>query len=300
MRNRIIEIYQNPARLRVSHAQLHITIEDQTHKVPLDDLAVLVVAHPQVTYTQAVLTELISRGGTFVSCDEKRMPAGLLLPLDAHSTQTERFGEQLAAKLPTKKRLWQQIVAHKIRMQAELLKVAIGKDHGLANIAKQVRSGDPSNLEGQAARKYWKLLFGSDFRRDRDAPGHNAMLNYGYAILRAATSRAICAAGLHPSLGLHHHNRYNSFCLADDLMEPYRPVVDQMVWELTRDLEELPEMDSGLRGQILTSLMGHVEMDDHACKLFDSLASTASSLANCLRGEADKLKLPTGLVHAHA
>ncbi len=213
MRNRIIEISQQAARLRVEHRQLIIHLEeDRTRSIPIEDIAVLIVAHPQVTYTQAVLSDLIGMGGVFVTCDAKRMPNGMLLPLDSHSTQTARFRMQFELPLPRRKRLWQQVVQSKIAMQAQLLVEHTGTDHGLIPLISKVRSGDTSNVEARAARRYWMALFGMNFRRDRGAEGVNAMLNYGYAILRASMARAVCASGLHPSIGLHHHNKYNSWC----------------------------------------------------------------------------------------
>lgn len=192
--------------------------------MPLADVAALIVSHPQVTYTHAVLPGLAAAGAIFVACDEKHLPAAMLLPLVAHSTQTERIGKQAALSLPTRKRLWQQIVQEQIYARARLLEERTGKDWGLTPMAAQVRSGDPQNLEGQAARIYWQNLFSPEpFRRDPEAEGLNSCLNYGYAVLRAAVARALCGAGLHPSLGLHHHNRYDPFCLADDFMEPFRP-----------------------------------------------------------------------------
>lgn len=307
MRNRIVEIAEAPARLRIEHRQLVIdaapadddsATKPPPHRVPLDDLAVLVVAHPQVSYTQAVLTELVSAGGTFVTCDRARLPVGLLLPLDAHSIQTVRFRRQLDLPRPRQKRLWQQIVQAKIVMQARVLAERTGDDGGLLPLVPLVRSGDPANVEARAARRYWQRLFGQDFRRDRHAEDHNALLNYGYAVMRAAVARAVVAAGLHPSLGVHHHNRYNSYCLADDLMEPYRPIVDRAVAAVVDEFDEVPQLDKLTRGRLLKSLTCGVLIGGEQRTLFDALARTASSLANVITGEADRLELPEGVVDA--
>lgn len=299
MRNRILEIAESPARLRVERQQLVVQLQEgEAHSIPLDDLAVVIVAHPQVSYTQAVLTELVAHGGTLVTCDRARMPVGLLLPLDAHSTQTERFREQFSLPLPRAKRLWQQIVRGKIAMQAGLLTETHETDAGLAALLPLVRSGDPTNVEGRAARRYWTALFGSDFRRDRDAADHNRLLNYGYAVLRAATARAICAAGLHPSVGLHHHNKYNSWCLADDVMEPYRPFVDRAVVQVASGRESLAELDRDIRQQLLGSLTGHVRIHQQIRTLFDSLTLTAQSLAQAIQEAGAQLKLPEGFADA--
>jgi CRISPR-associated protein Cas1 len=299
MRNRILEISQQPARLRVERRQLVIQPpEGNAHSVPLEDIAVLVVAHPQVSYTQAVLSDLVGNGGAFVTCDEKRMPNGMLLPLDTHSTQTARFHLQFELPLPRRKRLWQQVVQSKIAMQAMLLVEQTGCDHGLTPLIGQVRSGDPANVEARAARKYWTALFGKEFRRDRGAEDVNAMLNYGYAILRAATARAVCASGLHPSVGLHHHNKYNSWCLADDLMEPFRPCVDRAVFRLSNGGRTVPDMTAETRGQILQSLTGWLGVNDTQRALFDALTLAAQSLRRAMADSEVDLELPEEFINA--
>lgn len=300
MRNRIVDISEKPARLRVERRQLVIDVEPEPARVPLEDLAVVVVSHPQVSVTHAVLSELAAHGGVFVTCDHRRMPVGLLLPLAGHSVQTERFRKQLDLSRPKQKRLWQQIVRAKISMQAVVLSLQTGSDAGLPALLSCVRSGDPANVEARAARRYWSSLFGSDFRRDRDAEDHNRLLNYGYAILRAATARAVCASGLHPSVGLHHHNRYNAWCLADDLMEPYRPLVDLAVSRLLEGLERVPELTGETRAELLSVLTGAVMFAGEQWSLFDALGRSAGSLANVITGDAGVLELPTGTIDAAA
>lgn len=299
MRNRILEISKQPARLRVEHRQLIIQIpEGLAHTIPLEEIAVLVVAHPQVSYTQSVLSKLIGNGGAFVICDEKRMPNGMLLPLDTHSTQTVHFREQLELPLPRRKRLWQQVVQSKIAMQAMLLVEQTGCDHGLTRLIGQVRSGDPGNVEAHAARRYWPAVFGTGFRRDRGAQDVNAMLNYGYAILRAATARAVCASGLHPSIGLHHHNKYNAWCLADDLMEPFRPCIDRAVYQLSEGGRKTPEMSTETRTTILQSLTGWLGVNDTQRTLFDALAIAAQSLRRAMQDSAVQLEFPEEFIDA--
>ncbi|TWT64042.1 type II CRISPR-associated endonuclease Cas1 [Rubinisphaera italica] len=300
MRNRILEISEVPARLRIERRQLVIESEPRSERIPLEDVAVLVVAHPQVSYTQAVLAELAASGGTFVTCDRSRMPIGILLPLDGNSIQNERFRHQLELSKPRQKQAWKQIIKAKVHMQATLLEIRLQTDAGLRPLISQIRSGDPSNIEGRAARKYWTALFGSDFRRDRDAADHNRLLNYGYAILRAATARAIVAAGLHPSLGLHHHNKYNAYCLADDLMEPYRPIVDRAVAELVDDYDETPEMNQEVRACLLRSLLSSFLISQQQRSLFNALSRTASSLVSIIQGNSDQLELPEDFAHAPA
>jgi CRISPR-associated protein Cas1 len=233
MTNRILDLSEAPARLRVRNRLLVVQRDDTSEvSMPLVDLAVVLVSHPQVTYTQAVLAGLAEAGGSFIACNRRMLPVGMFLPLVAHHAQVQRFAAQARAALPLRKRLWKQIVQAKIRAQAETLAKLHGTEHGLRALAAKVCSGDPQNVEARAARRYWPLLFADmDFRRHRENEDQNQLLNYGYAVLRAIVARAICAAGLHPCLGIHHHNRYDAYCLADDLMEPFRPTVDHAVAE---------------------------------------------------------------------
>ncbi|MGH9344830.1 MAG: type II CRISPR-associated endonuclease Cas1, partial [Terriglobia bacterium] len=234
MIDRIIEI-ANPARLSVRDAQLVIE-RPQAEQLslpfttPISEIAVLLLAHPQVTLSQAVLSRIAEAGGSVVTIDAKFLPASMQLPVQAHFLQTERFAKQMQLSLPSRKRLWQQIVRAKIRAQGELLQELYGSDAGLVAMSARVRSDDVGNLEAQAARRYWSQVFGdSKFRRGAEGPDQNRHLDYGYTVLRAAVARALCAAGLHPSIGLRHKNRYDAFCLAADVMEPFRPLVDRRV-----------------------------------------------------------------------
>jgi len=304
VRNRILEISESPARLCVEHHQLLVKRwhddEETEYRVPLADLAAIVIAHPQVTYTQAVLSELTHFGGAFLVCDAKRMPVSMLLPLNGNSIQTERFRKQIALKEPAKKRLWQQIVKGKIVMQADMLERTHGDDGGLRALIPEVKSGDPTNVEARAARKYWGELFGKDFRRDVDAFNENRYLNYGYAVLRAATARAVCAAGLHPSLGVHHHNKYNAWCLADDVMEPFRPVVDQVVFGIVQKSGGIAPMDQKTRAQLIRAILSHVRLQDQIRTVIDALSVTAASLAKAVSENQTNLALPQEFAHAAA
>ena len=210
MINRIIEVAETPARLRVDLGRLAVDVVGQsTVFVPMKEIAAIVVSNPAVSLTQAVLSELAGQGGVFVAMSEQFLPVAMMLPLETHGTQTARMGKQAEASEPTKKRAWQTIVRAKVRAQWALL-AALGRpEPGLEVLIKAVQSGDIKNIEAQAAARYWKVLFGPAFRRDRDAFDQNRLLNYGYAVLRAATARAICGAGLHPCLGVQHHNKYN-------------------------------------------------------------------------------------------
>jgi CRISP-associated protein Cas1 len=293
--DRIIDISEQAAHLHVRHDNLVIARNDAADvSLPLREVGVLVVSHPRVSYTHSVLTGLAGAGGILIICDEKHMPAAMMLPVQSHHTQTQRFALQAHMKKPTCKRLWQQIVRAKIRAQAALLHRLHDHDSGLPRLAGQVRSGDPDNIEAQAARRYWSALFESiDFRRRRDAQDCNRHLNYGYTVLRAVTARAICAAGLHPTLGLHHHNRYSGFCLADDLMEPLRPVVDEAVHELVAcHGADLP-MDRPMRAALLDSLTGTLDLGGEQRTLFDVASRMAGSLVAVLEDPSKKLILPT-------
>jgi CRISPR-associated protein Cas1 len=292
--DRILDLFEEPVRLSVRLAQLVIAREGREDvTVPIEDIGVLVVSHPQVTYTQAVLSTLVTAGGAFVACDGRHLPVGMLLPIDAHYVQTERMALQAAAPLPMRKRLWRQIVRAKVRAQGRLLEELHGNDQGLPKLADEVRSGDPSNVEAQASRRYWPALFADPaWRRDRDALDQNRLLNYGYAVLRAIVARAICAAGLHPSLGLHHHNRYNSFCLADDLMEPLRPVVDKVVWRQVQAGAPEAALDRAVKAALLEGVAGRLLVQGESRTVFDAASIVASSLVAVLEKRAPRLTLP--------
>lgn len=294
MTERIIDLSADAARLRIKIERLIVSREGQEDvAVPLDEVAVLIVAHREVVYTQAVLAEIAAHGGVFIACNGRSMPVGMMLPIEQHHLQAERFQHQARAAEPTKKRIWQQIVRAKVRAQARLLRELHDDDHGLGALSGKVLSGDAKNVEAQAARRYWGALFGDPaFRRYRDGPDQNRLLNYGYAVLRAQVSRAVCAAGLHPSLGVHHHNRYDAFCLSDDLMEPFRPIVDRAVVAVVATHGEEAPMDRPVKGLLIGALTGRFVLDNESRTLFDILTRTASSLAKIFMGEVKRLALP--------
>ena len=294
MTDRIVDLADQPARLTVRLDQLVIERgEEKAVTVPLEELSVMVVSHPAVTFTHAVVAGIASRGGALVVCDEKHMPVGMILPLQSHHLQAERFARQAGASLPTRKRVWQQLVKAKVRAQGNLLRELHGDDRGLIALSKHVRSGDPDNIEGRASRRYWPALFpDSGFRRNRHAEDCNRHLNYGYAILRAIVARAICAAGLHPSLGLHHHNRYDTFPLASDLMEPLRPVVDRAVLLYAARVDAYAPLDKNAKTALIEALTGRVAIESEERTLFDGAARTASSLVQVYAGQRKQLVLP--------
>ena len=311
MSDRILDFADGAAYLRVRNDQLIVERKDQPEvSTPLCEVAALLLTHPQATCSQPVLARLMSLGGVVIVCDDKHLPVGMMLPLTGHSIQTERFAAQAAAPLPVRKRLWKEIIRRKILAQADLLQQLHGDDHGLTEIAQSVRSGDPSNREAVASRRYWAALFdnasplhkggsqGGLFRRRFDAPDANRLLNYGYAVLRAVVGRAICAAGLHPSLGLHHHNRYNPFCLADDLMEPYRPIVDAAVVEHVGSHGHDAPLDRPGKQALLEPILGRYRADGEVRTLFDIAARTAVSLAKVFLKQSSRLDYPNELTDA--
>lgn len=294
MDERIIDLSEVPAGVSVRHAQMVIRLDEREETVPLEEVGALVVSHPAVHYTHAVLAGICANGGAVIVCNEKRLPVGMLLNLTGHFTQTERFVAQAEAPLPVKKRLWQQLINAKILAQAAVLAGLRGDDFGLRRMASDVRSGDPSNVEAHASRRYWPALFGPQMHR---IPGGddpvNRLLNYGYAILRGAVARGLTAVGLHPSLGIHHHNRYNPFCLADDLMEPFRPTVDTLVEEIIRAHGADVALDKDIKALLIGGLMDRpFRINGDKSALFDAAARVAASLAAVYTGKRKKLTLP--------
>jgi CRISP-associated protein Cas1 len=240
MIKRTIDISE-PAYLHLKHQQLLIDKKGETvAQIPIEDIGTLILQRPAIVITQAAIITCQKHNVALVFCDERYLPYSLLLPIsDGNNLHAKILKQQIALTLPTKKRLWGQIVTQKILNQAETLKNLDKTYLPLERLAGKVKSGDPENLEAQAAQKYWRLLFGEQFRRDTELDGINSLLNYGYAIIRAMIARAIVGSGLHPALGLYHSNQYNGLCLADDLMEPFRPWVDSIVYLLASDNPEL-------------------------------------------------------------
>ncbi|HXE74784.1 MAG TPA: type II CRISPR-associated endonuclease Cas1 [Candidatus Xenobia bacterium] len=296
MIKRILEVSSGPARLSIAHRQLVISRDNAPDAtIPCEDIGVLLIDHPAVSYTHAVFTTLAEMGAAVVLCGINHHPTSLLLPLEGNAVQTERYRAQLDASLPLKKRLWQALVAGKIRLQAAVLKQARGEDAGLEALARRVRSGDPENLEAQAAQRYWPRLLGSDFRRRHDGPPPNLLLNYGYTALRAAAARALCAAGLLPTVGIHHHNRSNAFCLADDIVEPYRPYVDWRVHRLVEEKARIWELNRENKQALLSLFNETVGLAERKTPLLLAFHATAASLNEAFQTGEPALALPSGL-----
>lgn len=255
---------------------------------PIEDLGVVVLDHKQITLTTGVLEALLENNTAVITCNSKSMPVGLMLSLYGNTTQNERFRQQLEASLPLKKQLWQQTIKAKIGNQASVLKTCIGEDmRCMYAWADEVRSGDSDNLEARAAAFYWKHLFASidGFTRDREGVPPNNLLNYGYAILRAIVARGLVSSGLLPTLGIHHHNRYNAYCLADDIMEPYRPYVDELVWNLVREHGTCEVLNRELKTKLLVLPTLDVRIGGKRSPLMVAVAQTTASLYKCFNGE---------------
>lgn len=300
MIKRTIEISQTPAHLSVRQNQLLIRHgEVLAGSVPCEDLGMVLVDHPQTTYSHGALAALAASDAALVICGANHLPTAMLLPLSEHSQVVWRIREQIAVTKPVRKQLWKQLIQAKIRAQANLLDPSLPARAKLLDLARGVRSGDPNNVEAQAARVYWvNWLPEESFRRDADASDLNALLNYGYAVLRAALARAIVAAGLLPALGLKHCNRSNSFCLADDLIEPLRPMVDDRARELYR--QGYTELSREAKARLLELLTVEVRLGDQTGPLMVALHRYVASLVRCYQGETARLEIPIAVDPAEA
>lgn len=259
-------------------------------QVPLDDICAVIANAHGLSYTNNLLVALAQRGAPFVLCAANHNAVGMLLSIEGNFEQAKRIEAQIAASLPTHKRLWAAVVRSKLEQQAAALEATGAPPAPLAALAAKVKSGDPENLEAQGAQRYWRLLFGDKFRRDQNAGGLNAMLNYGYTVLRATTARAIIAAGLHPSIGLHHSHDNNAMRLVDDIMEPFRPVIDLKVWQLQRNSEENVTPDT--KRALVRTLYDDMQTAAGATPVMACVQKLATSLAQVYVGERGKLDLP--------
>lgn len=288
--------FGNPAYLKTSNDQLIIGMHDsgETKSTPIEDIGLLILDHQQITVTQALLAKLLANNTAVITCDNTHHPAGMLLSLDGHSLQSQKFQAQVGATIPLKKQLWQQTVIAKIKNQAAMLAFAREENKLLLNLAIIVKSDDSENCEAQAAAYYWKKVFPGflEFRRERYGPPPNNLLNYGYAILRASVARSLVASGLLPTLGIHHRNQYNAYCLADDIMEPYRPYVDYTVYQLIRNNGQYLEMSPSMKKALLEIPAMDVKIDGKKSPLMNAVQRTTASLAKCYEGHSRKILYP--------
>ena len=294
MRNRILDFSEQGAYLKLHLNNLVVERKGkEVARVPMEDIASLVLANEQVVITQAALASLLDHSGMVVICGPNKMPVGMTLPLQGNYIQTERFQQQIKVTKPVRKRLWQQIVRAKIKVQGKLLHKIHGNDFDLFALSDSVKSGDMGNLESRAAVIYWKQLFKDEkFRRNTEAEDQNRLLNYGYAVLRSVVARSLCAAGLHLSLGMHHHNRYNAFVLADDIMEPYRSLVDAGVVQCVNKHGPCCQLNSEVKKELISRIISRYRYGSQQRSLFDWLGRVASSLVAVFSGEQQKMYLP--------
>ena len=301
--------FSNPAYLSLRNAQLVIKLPEvekadylpadfkKSAEVtrPIEDIGVVVLDNKQVTITTAALDALLGNNCAVITCDSRSMPVGLLLPLAGNTIQNERFRCQINSSLPLRKQLWQQTIQCKIRNQAKVLALYTDIQIKCMQVwANEVKSGDPDNLEARAAVYYWKGLFRKieGFVRERDGIPPNNLLNYGYAILRAVVARSLVASGLLPTLGIHHHNRYNAYCLADDIMEPYRPFVDRLVYDITEQYGDDVELSKDIKAELLAIPTLDVLISGKRSPLMVGVIQTTASLYKCFNGELRKIVYP--------
>jgi CRISPR-associated protein Cas1 len=296
--------FGNPTYLSLKSAQLVIKLPEvekndslpdsfkaeSVRTIPVEDIGVIVLDNKQITLTHGLVEALLENKCALITCDSSRMPVGLMLPLCGNTTQNERFRDQLDASLPLKKQLWQQTVQAKITNQAAVLNGCRGTEvRNMLRWVDEVRSGDADNMEARAAVYYWSNLF-TKFRRDREGEPPNNLLNYGYAILRAVVARGLVSSGLLPTLGIHHHNRYNAYCLADDVMEPYRPYVDKLVVEMF-DKGNV-DLSKDVKSKLLSIPVLDVTINEQRSPLMIAVGVTTSSLNKCFSGENRKITYP--------
>ena len=288
--------FSNPAYLSTKNEQLVVNFPDQDKAdahVAIEDIGYVIMEHPQITITNGLLTKLIQNKTAVVTCDKQHLPCSFLQPLVGHREQTERMRYQLNATLPLKKNLWQQTVISKINNQAEHL-LKRGKNAlKLKRWANEVKSGDTQNHEAYAAAYYFQNLFDIEgFSRNQKGVPPNNLLNYGYAILRAVTARALISSGMLPSVGIFHKNKYNAFCLADDVMEPYRPYVDTLVWEITQTIGTYETLSTTIKAQLLGIPAMDVKIDGKQSPLMLAMSRTTSSLFDCFQGSSRRILYP--------
>lgn len=269
--------------------------KDAERTIPIEDIGVVVIDNKRITITSGLLAALLVNNCAVITCDNRSMPVGLLLPLSGNTLQNERFRTQIEASLPLRKMLWQQTVKQKILNQACVIKKATGLlPKNMMAWSNNVKSGDSENIEARAATYYWRKIFPNipDFIRGKDEEPPNNLLNYGYAILRACVARGLVASGLLPTFGIHHHNRYNAYCLADDIMEPYRPYVDELVIDLMARVGDYSELTRDIKAELLVIPSIDVVIDGKRSPLMIAVRQTTSSLYKCFSGEMRKISYP--------
>lgn len=289
-------LIENKASLSIKNLQLVIKTELRESTIPVEDIGFLVLDHSEIYLSIPAMNLLVENNVALIICSNNHLPNGMFLNLNSHHIQQEIFRNQIEASVPLKKQLWQQTIVEKINNQGYLLQKITQQKNSFDFLASKVLSGDTTNMEGVAAGQYWKTFFEtsenvSQFKRERFGNYPNNFLNYGYAILRAATARALSGSGLLNTLGIHHKSKYNAFALADDIMEPFRPLVDEVVFEIMQKYDE-QELNSVLKSELLQILTRTVYFKDEKSPLMVALQKTASSLQQCFTGQRKKIKYP--------
>lgn len=284
-------LIENKTVLTTKHQQLVLKSETRESTIPIEDIGFLVIDNNECFLSIPAMNLLIENNTAIIICNTNHLPNGMFLNLNSHHIQQEIFKNQIEASAPLKKQLWQQTIIEKITNQGILLEKITGNKNSFDFLVSKVLSGDSSNMEGVAASQYWKLFFDFSFKRERFGDYPNNFLNYGYAILRAATARALSGSGLLNTLGIHHKSKYNAFALADDIMEPFRPIVDEKVFEIMQSFEE-QELNTKIKSELLQILTRTVYFKEEKSPLMVALQKTASSLQQCYTGDRKKLKYP--------
>ncbi|TNE80048.1 MAG: type II CRISPR-associated endonuclease Cas1 [Bacteroidetes bacterium] len=288
--------FENPAYLSTHLEQLVIDFpekEKEKKTIPIEDIGMVILDNPQITLSQQLMAKLLQNNAAIVACDQKHMPLGLWLNLDGHTLQSARHKEQIESSVPLRKQLWQQTVKAKIENQAAVLRKQGVPEENMRYWSTEVKSGDTENHEGRAAAYYWKTVFKDpEFIRDRSGLSPNNLLNYGYAILRACVARALVGSGLFPAFGIHHRNQYNPYCLADDIMEPFRPYVDLIVLEIIAEHGKPEGLHTSLKKELLQIPSVDVYIDGLRSPLMLAVQRSTASLAKCFEGELRKISYP--------
>jgi CRISPR-associated protein Cas1 len=287
-------LIENKTSITSKNQQLILKSEIRESSIPIEDIGFLVLDHSEIYLSIPTMNLLVENNTAIIICGKNHLPNGMLLNLNSHHIQQEIFKNQIEASVPLKKQLWQQTIVEKITNQGILLEFISGNKNSFEFLVSKVLSGDTTNMEGVAASQYWKTFFDTydiNFRRERFGDYPNNFLNYGYAILRAATARALSGSGLLNTLGIHHKSKYNAFALADDIMEPFRPVVDEKVFEIMQNYDE-QELNTKIKSELLQILTRTVYFKEEKSPLMIALQKTASSVQQCYTGERKKIKYP--------
>jgi len=293
--------FTNPAKLSTINDQLLVETGNpqegrkEVRQIPIEDIGIVILEHPQIVLTHVLMDKLLSNNVVLITCNDKKMPSGIMLPFEGNTLLQVRYQDQIEASEPLKKNLWQQTIQAKIRNQAAILEKNNIDATKMKVWANDVLSGDSNNYEGVAAAYYFDKIFIhfiTKFKRSREGDAPNNLLNYGYAIIRAVVARSLVASGLLPALGIHHRNKYNAYCLADDIMEPYRPFVDDLVIELIKQEVDISTLTKEIKQKLLVLPTIDVIINNERSPLLIATQTTTSGLVKCYSGEVRKMVYP--------